>query len=173
MKELIFSFRFLEFLCKHEAIKLFKKEFTVLRYPMKFNVKSSSKSGISQQWSTSAEAMPEALKGAIPPEFGGPGQGYSPEDFYALAIANCFVATFKVYAEKSRLDFEDLHVDVTLEVDRDEKGFPWMARAFLNAKIVRPSSKENAENLMNKAFKGCLVMNSIKTEKITKFEVVD
>ena len=37
-----------------------------------------------------------ALVTTIPSEFEGPGGGYSPEDFYALALLNCFGATFKV-----------------------------------------------------------------------------
>lgn len=140
---------------------------------MKFNVKASAKPGINVNWQTSAQSLSEGLPAAVPPEFGGPGKGYSPEDFYALAIVNCFLATFKVYAEKSNLQFEDIQAEVTLEVDRDEKGFPWMARAALRVQLIRPSSKEAGELLMNKAVKGCLVMNSIKTVKTTDLIVVD
>lgn len=144
----------------------------MLQYPMKFNVRSSAKPGIAVNWQTSSSSMQQILPGAVPPEFGGPGQGFSPEDFYALAIVNCFIATFKVYAEKSALDFEEVTSEVTLEVDRDEKGFPWMARATMNVQLVRPSSKEKAEALLQKALKGCLVMNSIKTEKTVNFQII-
>lgn len=144
----------------------------MLHYPMKFNVRASAKPGISVNWQTSALANDQILSGSIPPEFGGPGTGLSPEDFYALAIVNCFMATFKVYAEKSDLQFEEVQADVSLEVDRDEKGFPWMARAHLNVKLVRPNSHEKGELLMNKSVKGCLVMNSIKTEKTFSFEII-
>lgn len=145
----------------------------MLKYPMKFEVKCKAQPGIAQTWEAEASAVDTKLVAAVPPEFGGQGGGFSPEDFYALAIANCFTATFKVYAEKSSLTFDELTVDVVLEVDRDEKGFPWMARASLLAKLYRPSSKEVAETLMNKSFKGCLVMNSIKTEKTATFEIIE
>lgn len=144
----------------------------MLHYPMKFNVQATAKPGINVNWQTSASANDQVMSGAIPPEFGGPGTGLSPEDFYALAIVNCFMATFKVYAEKSDLLFEEVQAEVTLEVDRDEKGFPWMARAHLKARLVRPSSAEKGELLLNKSVKGCLVMNSIKTEKTAQFEII-
>lgn len=139
---------------------------------MKFNVKCSAKPGINVNWQSFAESMSEGIPSALPPEFGGPGGGFSPEDYYALAIVNCFMATFKVYADKSSLQFEDITAELTLEVDRDEKGFPWMARSTMNVKLLRPSSVEQGDLLMKKAVKGCLVMNSIKTEKTVNFEII-
>lgn len=145
----------------------------MLHYPMKFSVKSSAQPGIFVNWQTSAESMEAPLTAAIPPDFGGPGKGFSPEDFYALSMVNCYLATFKVYAEKSNLDYKEVMAELTLEVDRDEKGFPWMARATLNVKLVQPSVKEKAQALLEKSVKGCLVMNSVKTEKTVNFEIVE
>lgn len=140
---------------------------------MKFQVKSAAQPGINVNWQTSAHSMDTALPAAVPHEFLGPGGGFSPEDFYSLAIVNCYVATFKVYAEKSNLNFDEITADVTLEVDRDEKGFPWMARAHLNVQLYRPSSKEKAQAVLDKALKGCLVMNSIRTEKTTTLQIIE
>ena len=75
----------------------------MVKYPMSFKAQAHSPAGIQSPWSSKAEAMPEKpLTLAIPPEFEGPGGGFSPEDLYLLALENCFVATFKVFAEKSR-----------------------------------------------------------------------
>lgn len=145
----------------------------MLQYPMKFTVRSSTKPGIAVNWQTSADAAKVEMTAAIPPEFAGPGGGVSAEDFYALAMVNCYISTFKVYAEKSSLEFEDISAVLTLEVDRDEKGFPWMARATMNVQLRKPSVKEKGQALMEKALKGCLVMNSIKTEKTVQFEILD
>lgn len=145
----------------------------MLKYPMVFQVKSAAKPGINVKWQTSAFSMEQVLPAAVPPEFSGPGGGFSPEDFYALSIVNCYVATFKVYAEKSELQYEEITAMVTLEVDRDEKGFPWMARCRLEVKLYKPSSKEKAEAVLTKAYKGCLVMNSIRTEKTVDYQIIN
>ncbi|MBV2169490.1 MAG: OsmC family protein [Bdellovibrio sp.] len=145
----------------------------MLTYPMKFRVKCAAQSGINVNWQSATNSMEQALPSAIPPEFGGPGKGFSPEDFYALAMVNCYIATFKIYAEKSNLQYQEITAELVLDVDRDEKGFPWMARAEMNVKLYQASPKEKAEALLNKAVKGCLVMNSIKTEKTVNFELID
>lgn len=145
----------------------------MLQYPMRFTVQSSAIPGVSVNWHTSAEAVGAGLQAAIPPEFGGPGGGFSAEDFYALAMINCYISTFKVYAEKSELTFERISAELTLEVDRDEKGFPWMARAQMNVTLAKPSAKDKGQMLLEKSLKGCLVMNSIKTEKTVKFQITE
>ncbi|NUN05174.1 MAG: OsmC family protein [Bdellovibrio sp.] len=145
----------------------------MVKYPMKFVVKGSAVPGINVNWHTSAEAVGAGLQAAIPPEFDGPGGGFSAEDFYALAIINCYISTFKVYAEKSQLLFSYVTAQVTLEVDRDEKGFPWMARAHLDVVLDKPSSKELGQKILEKAVKGCLVMNSIKTDKTVNLQIAE
>ena len=60
----------------------------------------------------------------VPPEFGGPGGGDSPEDFFGMALLNCFVGTCNVIAEKSKVEFEKVTTDGLLIVDRDERGRP-------------------------------------------------
>ncbi|MDG0815201.1 OsmC family protein [Bdellovibrio svalbardensis] len=145
----------------------------MITYPLKFSVKASGTAGINANWQTSSHSMDQVLPAAVPPEFAGPGHGFSPEDFYSLAMANCYIATFKVFAERSHLDYKEIQADLTLEVDRDEKGFPWMARAEMQVRLYGPSSKEKAQALLDKTLKGCLVMNSIKTEKNVTFEIID
>ncbi len=143
----------------------------MIKYPLVFHAQAKSASGINSRWETSAPSLEQNLLSAIPPEFQGPGGGYSPEDFYALALCNCFIATFKVFAEKSNLAFSSLNVGLELSVDRDDKGMPWMARAHLSANLVGVDSKEKAERLLEKTSKGCLVLNSVKTEKTFTFNV--
>jgi osmotically inducible protein OsmC len=137
----------------------------MIKYPLSFLVFAEAKSGIQTQWETHSESLSENLVGAIPPEFEGPGKGYSPEDFYALALANCFVATFKVFAEKSNLTYSTLNVKVRLDVDRDEKGLPWMAKAHFDIELHQPNQNEKADMLLKKVQKSCLVLNSVRTEK--------
>ena len=92
----------------------------MIQYPMKFDVSSVADPGITQVWNSEyspSEGDPVRVVVAVPPEFEGPGGGFSPEDFFALALANCFVATFKVIAEKSKLIFQKLDCKGTLTVE--------------------------------------------------------
>ena len=93
-----------------------------MEFPMEFSVSSSSTSGIDTLWDTKFEN--KILKCAIPPCFEGPGNGASPEDLYALSLLNCFIATFKVFAEKSRLNYEKIEGSAKLIVDQDSNGNP-------------------------------------------------
>lgn len=93
-------------------------------YPLEFNSETTSASGIQANWKTKSSDRESPM--AIPPEFNGPGGGFSPEDLFNQALANCFVATFKVYAENSKLTFEDLIVNARLIVDHDESKRPVM-----------------------------------------------
>ena len=143
----------------------------MIQYPMSFKVSSEAKSGIAQNWETRAESMHAPIEMAIPPEFSGPGGGFSPEDIYAAALANCFVATFKVFAEKSRIGFEVLTVNATLTVDRNESGVPWMKSVHLAISLEQASDQDRARHLLEKTSQSCMILNSVKTEKTFEFRV--
>jgi len=144
----------------------------MITYPMTFKVSSKSHSGINSLWSTEALAMPSSnIQMAIPPEFEGPGNGYSPEDLYAIALQNCFIATFKVFAEKSKLQFDTIQVESDLIVDRDEKGRPWMAKIKMQATLIGSTNTENAKRILEKTSQSCMILNSVKTEKEFTFEI--
>ncbi len=145
---------------------------TVNKYPMSFHVHSESAEGIQKDWITKAESFPTTIiPVAIPPEFEGPGTGLSPEDLYAMALQNCFVATFKVFAEKSRMSFESIQVNSELFVDRDEKGRPWMARILLNVNLVGVTQLEAAHRILERTSQNCMILNSVNTEKTFQFQI--
>ena len=139
----------------------------MIHYPQHYHVRSSSPSGMQTTWSTRTHdgGHQGELVCAIPPEFQGPGGGASPEDLYAMALANCFVATFKVFAEKSAVNFSSMEVEGDLTVDRDEKGVPWMAKFHLVAKVSGSSDAARVKTLLEKTSRSCLILNSVKTEK--------
>lgn len=143
----------------------------MLKYPMKFVVKSAGTAGIQSSWTTKAQSFDHEVPVAIPPEFEGPGTGLSPEDLYAMALQNCFIATFKVFAEKSKLQFTTIEVQSELEVDRDDKGRPWMARLQLHAKLTGATQKENAQRILEKTSQSCMILDSVNTQKSFTFEV--
>src|SRR3990167_8275560 len=96
----------------------------MIKFPMKFSVTANASPGISSPWSAQAGNLPP-IPSAIPPEFAGPGGGYSPEDLFALSLLNCLIATFKVYAEKSKVSFQEIKGRISLILDKipGESGF--------------------------------------------------
>jgi organic hydroperoxide reductase OsmC/OhrA len=140
------------------------------KFPMIFPVSTSTSKGIESTWTTATTTSTD-LTCAIPPEFNGPGGGYSPEDFYALALANCFIATFKVFAQNSKLEFKKLNIKAELAVDRNEKGFPWMARMNFQVHLEGTENKELAQRVLDKTRQGCLILNSVNTEKHFEFHI--
>ncbi|MFN8847657.1 MAG: OsmC family protein [Bdellovibrionales bacterium] len=141
----------------------------MIQYPMSFDAKSITQEGIQTLWSTSC--LSGELKMGIPKEFEGPGVGYSPEDFYCMALTNCFIATFKVFAEKSKIKFENLEAKGRLTLDRDEKGITWMKHFLLQVNLKGCPDKERGERLLQKVSQSCMVLNSVKTEKTFEFSL--
>jgi organic hydroperoxide reductase OsmC/OhrA len=143
----------------------------MLKLPLLFNVESKAKSGISTAWSSTAANLPE-ITSAIPPEFGGSGQGYSPEDLFALAILNCMIATFKVYAEKSNIQFAQIHGKATLSMNKlpSENAF-WMSDIEITLDVSGASNVDKAKTILENAVKSCAIGNSIKTGKTFHLKV--
>ena len=141
------------------------------QYPMPFQTTASSPAGIQSKWQAHNKHKTQTIELAVPPEFDGPGGGYSPEDLYALALQNCFIATFKVYAEKSKLMYEQIKIDSRLEVDRNEKGFPWMARIHFQVQLTGIQQIENAKRILDKVSQSCMILNSVNTVKTFEFDV--
>lgn len=140
-------------------------------YPMQFLVNGDSNAGIQSSWRSFTPTIQQELTLSIPPEFDGPGNGYSPEDLYALALQNCFIATFKVFAEKSKLTYEKIEAHSTLTVDRNEKGQPWMHSFHLQILLQGVESKESALRTLEKVAKNCMILNSVNTKKSFAFNI--
>ncbi|MBC7370062.1 MAG: OsmC family protein [Bdellovibrionaceae bacterium] len=134
----------------------------MIQYPISFSANAKSVSGIQKVWQFSSQNLQNEC--AIPPEFDGPGGAFSPEDLFAQALTNCFVATFKVYAEKSKLMFGEVRVDTELIVDNDESGKPVMKTCFLNVIISGCERPDRIRGIAEKAFQSGFIINSVKTD---------
>lgn len=133
-------------------------------YPKIFSVESIGRSGISESWSnqlTDKECAPVQM--AIPPEFDGPGGTYSPEDLYAFSLMNCYLATFKFIAEKSKLNYEKIAGHAVLYVDKGEEKSPWMERVEIKIHLTGCAQIERAKLLLEKTKAQCMIINSVKT----------
>jgi len=143
----------------------------MIQYPLDFHASLTSPAGIQAAWSAKVGA--HSISCNIPKEFDGPGGGISPEDLFVLALTNCLVATFKVYAEHSKVSFEDLSVNGHLTVDLNEAKKPVMKSCVLKARLKKASNPELGKRLLQRAFESGFILNSVKTELSLEIEVVD
>jgi organic hydroperoxide reductase OsmC/OhrA len=145
----------------------------MVSYPLHFEVSAGGGGGVDKPWRTGTQHTDRYTEAAIPPEFQGPGGGFSPEDLYAMSLVNCFVATFKVLAKNAQLTYEEVRAKGRLTVDRGENGRPWMSHIGIRVEVQSGGGdKAQAEQLLRKTAANCLILNSIRTEKTFEFSVI-
>lgn len=137
----------------------------MIQFPIKFEVQANSSGGIKSTWTAQSALLPP-IPSAIPPEFSGPGGGYSPEDLFALAVLNCLIATYKVYCEKSQVRIGAIQGRAVLTVDKNpgQAGFA-MTHLDIFLDVREASDPEKGRRLLDAAIKDCAVSNSIKSGK--------
>lgn len=134
----------------------------MIKYPISFFTDAKAQSGIQSLWTTASQDLENSC--AIPPEFEGPGGALSPEDLFAQALTNCFIATLKVYAEKSKIHFSQVKVKTELIVDLNETKKPVMQKCILHVSILGSENPERTKTIAQKAFSSGFIINSVKTE---------
>ena len=140
-------------------------------YPIHFITEAATIHGIGKTWLARSSGLD--LPVAIPTEFDGPGGAMSPEDLFGQALTNCFLATFKVFAEHSRLTFQRVGVKGQLIVDRDDQKRPVMKSFHFNIELTAPSDEPKARRLMEKALKSGFILNSVTTLITYEIAIVD
>ena len=134
-----------------------------MKFPMKFEVQVAASAGTGTPWTAQAGSLPPILS-AIPPEFMGPGGGYSPEDLFALSVINCMVATFKVYVENAKASFQQVLGKAFLTVDKQGAGFA-MTQIDIHLDVTGASDPVKVKAILEAAIQNCAVSNSIKSGK--------
>lgn len=107
---------------------------------------------------------------ATPPQFSGGVEGkWSPEHLFAASVSSCFMTTFIAIAEYSKLTYEDLCVNATCKLDKEDGKFV-VSQIELEAELVISEEKytDKAVRIMEKAEAACLITRSIKSEVILK-----
>jgi organic hydroperoxide reductase OsmC/OhrA len=135
----------------------------MLRFPMQFRVMTEAEPGIGRPWRAQALKVDHTVDIAIAPEFQGPGGSHAPQELYAMALLNDYVANFKLLAEHNHLEFAKLEADVLLTVDRNERGTPWMSDGLFTVRIAGCADKISAEKIHERAVKACTIINSTRT----------
>jgi organic hydroperoxide reductase OsmC/OhrA len=141
----------------------------MIKYPIDFASSATATGDLMSNWAIRSGQMEASC--CVPVEFDGPGGGFSPEDLFAQALTNCFVATFKVYAHHSKLVFEKVEAKGRLSVDLGEQRKPVMKSFHLQVNIVGASQPDRAKMLAEKAFQSGFILNSVKTELSAEFSL--
>lgn len=120
----------------------------------------------------SSDRLPD-IETAGPPEFGGPGDVWSPETLLVAAVANCFILSFRAIARKAKLDWLTLECTAEGTLDKIDK-FTQFTGFTVSAKltIVDEKDEKKAGVILEKAEKYCLVTNSMKADSHLDAEVV-
>lgn len=148
-----------------------KAQTSSLEYPISFYATAEALSGIKSLWNVESQSM--ISPSAIPPEFEGPGGALSPEDLFAQALTNCFIATFKVYAEKSKINFDRLTARAELIADLNEHQKPIMKKFLLHVRISGCENPARVKTIAEKAFSSGFILNSVKTELSFDLQITD
>jgi len=121
----------------------------------------AAKSGPEGDVSLSADKL-QTLPSAPSPEFGGPGDRWSPETLLVAAVADCFILTFRAVARASKLSWVSLRCDVEGTLERSD-GTTKFTEFRVNATLDVPpdANEERAHRLLEKAEASCLVTNSL------------
>ena len=110
----------------------------------------------------SAEDVPRTINFSSPPEFQGEPGLWTPEHLLVAAVATCFLATFRAFAENSRLQVVRLEVEAEGTLEKEEGGFRFtrmVVRPRLT--IAEEADQERAGRLLEKAERACLISRSL------------
>lgn len=120
----------------------------------------------------SADGVPD-IESAGPPQFGGPGDAWSPEDLLVAAVADCYVLSFRAIARAAKLDWTTLTCEAEGTLDKIEK-FTQFTEFKVRATLTVPTgtNEKKAHTILEKAEKYCLVTNSMKADSQLEAEVV-
>ena len=113
------------------------------------------------------------LMSAVPAQFGGPGDEWSPESLLAAALAGCFILTFRAVARASRLPWTHLACDVEATLERLD-GVMQFTRVVTRASLTAPEGINTVlcERALAKAEESCLVANSLRCRRELQMEIV-
>jgi organic hydroperoxide reductase OsmC/OhrA len=139
------------------------------QYPLIFRAQADSSEGIQSSWTARAAVQAASnstgeIPCAIPAEFEGPATGFSPEDLFVLALLNCYIATLKVVAEKSKLSFASINGSAQMVLNKNSEGVPGIESVQLRFDASGVSNQERFQRLMERVSKQCMMINAVKCD---------
>lgn len=104
---------------------------------------------------------------ATPPEFKGHEGIWSPEDLCVAAVNACIMTTFLAFAGRAGLPFEGYESEAEGTLEFVDERFVFTKIVVRPKVTLRPGAdRKQAEEILHKAEKNCLVSNSLRTEVV-------
>lgn len=120
----------------------------------------------------SSPRLPD-LSTASPPEFGGPGDAWSPEHLLLAAVESCYLFTLRAVARASGLEFTQLDLASEGIVDRDDKVTRFTEIVLRPRLTLGPDTDlDRARRVLEKSERACLVTASLRTPVRVEPELV-
>ena len=111
---------------------------------------------------------------APPVEFGGTDTVWSPEQMLASSVATCYMTTLLHFAKILKVRIDDIHVNVKMEIEK-QQGVGFVATRFQLHPVIKFHSGIDShvtDDLLSKAKRYCIVSNSVKGEIEVHPEVI-
>jgi peroxiredoxin-like protein len=119
-----------------------------------------------------AEPVDDPLGFSAPPEFGGTDGAWTPEHLLLASVASCYVATFTAVAEINHFKFEGLKVATEAELIKVAGGMRFATITIRPRLTVSDDSQRpQAELLLEKAKKACIISRSLAAEVVMEAEI--
>ena len=142
----------------------------MVHYPQKYHTEALADPGIKGSWENIAADHKTAC--SIPEAYEGSGEAFNPEEFFLLSLQNCFIASFKVYAEHKNLAYQKINVSADLLVNIHEGEGPVMESVEMNISLSGVDDQELARELVDRSIRDGFIFNSIKTTVTQKLDFV-
>lgn len=106
------------------------------------------------------------LEVASPPEFGGPGEVWSPEHMFVASVSSCLMTTFHSIAAMSGVEIVHYEDEATGRLERGENGLYRFETITLRPRVVISDERklDRAQRLIEKAEKVCLIGRSVSSK---------
>jgi organic hydroperoxide reductase OsmC/OhrA len=128
----------------------------------------TAEAGKEHSWETSSG---ESFETGWTTEFGGSFEGPAPENYLAVAMGNCFVATFEAMAERSGFEFESISVEGELFLEPDGSGGSELTRFEMKVTLRTDEDEKRAMTLLERVEPHCFIMDAVDLEKQIEFEL--
>ena len=110
---------------------------------------------------------------ATPPAFGGEGKPWSPEHLFLGAISSCFMTTFLVFAEKSKLNISRYNCSIIGQISFSEGRYRFiLIDLYPKIFIADEASREKAETVLKKTHQYCIITNSVSAPIFYHSEII-
>jgi len=116
-----------------------------------------------------ARSNGQAVTVSEPVSVGGSDDALTPEHLFALSLLNCYVATFRVIAEKSDLTYESMKASITTTLDTDTT--PPLKEATITL-TYHGEDDAKTKHVARKARDHCYVHQSVRTDITISFNHV-